>query len=142
MSFGDRDRPISLSFPFLQLASPYFRCILPWNVSSYYGNTMADKSVEGIREDGSPSPTRRASVSLSPGSVTAQTWTLDRSAISMRSYRRGVPVLPPLDWLRGIVSAGERKGSIGVVVWKAPHGRDDDAVVLLRLRDWEALHGD
>ena len=39
------------------------------------------------------------------------------------------------------MSAGERKGSIGVVVWKAPNARDDDAVVVLRLRDWQALHG-
>ena len=45
------------------------------------------------------------------------------------------------EWLRGIVSAGDRNGSIGVVVWKAPNGRDDDAVVVLRLRDWQALHG-
>ena len=45
-------------------------------------------------------------------------------------------------WLRGIVKAGERNGSIGVVVWKAPNARDDDAVVVLRLADWQALHGD
>ena len=46
------------------------------------------------------------------------------------------------DWLRGIVAAGERKGgSTGVVVWKAPNARDDDAVVVLRLRDWQDWHG-
>ena len=54
--------------------------------------------------------------------------------------RRGVPSYLS-EWLRGIVGAGERAGSIGVVVWKAPNARDDDAVVLLRLRDWEDLHG-
>ena len=45
------------------------------------------------------------------------------------------------DWLRGIVGAGERAGSVGVVVWKPPRARDDDALVVLRLKDWEALHG-
>ena len=54
--------------------------------------------------------------------------------------RRGVPSYL-LDWIRGIVGAGERKGSIGVVVWKAPRARDDDALVILRLKDWQALHG-
>ena len=55
--------------------------------------------------------------------------------------RRGLPSYLR-DWLRGIVAAGERKGgSTGVVVWKAPHARDDDAVVVLRLADWEAWHG-
>ena len=55
--------------------------------------------------------------------------------------RRGVPSYLR-DWLRGIVSAGERVNAVGVVIWKAPHGRDDDAVVVLRLKDWQALHGD
>ena len=55
--------------------------------------------------------------------------------------RRGVPSYLR-GWLRGIVSAGERKGSVGVVIWKQPNARDDDAVVVLRLADWQALHGD
>ena len=54
--------------------------------------------------------------------------------------RRGVPSYLR-DWLRGIVAAGERANAVGVVVWKAPRARDDDAVVVLRLKDWEALHG-
>ena len=55
--------------------------------------------------------------------------------------RRGMPSYLK-DWLRGIVAAGERKGgSTGVVVWKAPNARDDDAVVVLRLRDWQDWHG-
>ena len=54
--------------------------------------------------------------------------------------RRGMPGYLR-EWLRGIVAAGERCGSTGVVVWKAPNARDDDAVVVLRLRDWEDLHG-
>ncbi len=47
------------------------------------------------------------------------------------------------DWLQGIVGAAERQATpaSGVVVWKAPNARDDDAVVVLRLKDWEALHG-
>ena len=48
------------------------------------------------------------------------------------------------DWLRGTVGAAERAPSLdqctGVVVWKAPNARDDDFVVVLRLKDWEALH--
>ena len=55
--------------------------------------------------------------------------------------RRGLPSYLR-DWLRGIVAAGERSGTTGVVIWKSPGARDDDAVVLLRLRDWEDLHGD
>ena len=55
--------------------------------------------------------------------------------------RRGVPSYMR-SWLRGIVEAGERHGSIGVVVWKPPRARDDDALVVLRLRDWQDLHGD
>ena len=46
-------------------------------------------------------------------------------------------------WLKGITAAGERhNGATGVVVWKAPNARDDDAVVVLRLRDWESWHGE
>ena len=55
--------------------------------------------------------------------------------------RKGVPSYLR-DWLRGIVAAGERSGTTGIVVWKAPGARDDDAVVVLRLADWQAWHGD
>ena len=56
--------------------------------------------------------------------------------------RRGLPSYLR-EWLRGIVAAGERSGgATGVVVWKAPNARDDDAVVVLRLKDWQDLHGD
>ena len=54
--------------------------------------------------------------------------------------RRGLPSYLK-DWLRGITMAGERAGATGVVVWKAPHARDDDAVVVLRLKDWQDWHG-
>ena len=55
--------------------------------------------------------------------------------------RKGVPSYLK-DWLRGIVAAGERAGGAsGVVVWKEPGAKDDDAVVLLRLRDWQEWHG-
>ena len=55
--------------------------------------------------------------------------------------RRGLPSYLRA-WLRGIVAAGERSGgSTGVVVWKAPNARDDDAVVVLRLKDWQDWHG-
>ncbi len=54
--------------------------------------------------------------------------------------RRGMPSYLR-DWLQGIVGAAERQAGLctGVVVWKAPHARDDDAVVVLRLKDWQAL---
>ena len=55
--------------------------------------------------------------------------------------RRGLPSYLR-EWLRGITAAGDRLNAVGVVVWKAPHARDDDAVVVLRLKDWQALHGD
>ena len=54
--------------------------------------------------------------------------------------RKGMPDYLRV-WLSGIVEAGARKGSIGVVIWKQPGARDDDAAVLLRLRDWQDLHG-
>ena len=54
--------------------------------------------------------------------------------------RRGMPSYLR-DWLRGIVAAGERSGTTGVVVWKAPRALDDEAVVILRLADWQDLHG-
>ena len=54
--------------------------------------------------------------------------------------RRGLPSYLR-DWLRGIVAAGERSGATGVVIWKAPNARDDDAVVVLRLKDWQDWHG-
>jgi hypothetical protein len=43
-------------------------------------------------------------------------------------------------WLRGIVTAAERRGLVGVVVWKPKHERDADALVLLRFADWRELH--
>ena len=51
--------------------------------------------------------------------------------------RRGLPSYLQ-DWLRGIVAAGERSGTTGVVVWKTPRTLDDDAVVVLRLKDWQS----
>lgn len=57
--------------------------------------------------------------------------------------RRGMPAYLK-GWLRGIVGAAARseREATGVVVWKEPNGRDDDAVVVLRLKDWQDLHGD
>ena len=54
--------------------------------------------------------------------------------------RRGLPSYLR-DWLRGIVAAGERKDAMDVVIWKAPRALDDEAVVILRLQDWQNLHG-
>lgn len=44
-------------------------------------------------------------------------------------------------WLAGIVGAGKRSGRIGVLVLKQPRQRDDEALVILRWKDWRDLHG-
>ena len=62
------------------------------------------------------------------------------SFVYQAKLRRGLPSYLR-EWLRGITEAGERSGTTGVVVWKEPRARDDDAVVVLRLKDWQALHG-
>ncbi len=45
------------------------------------------------------------------------------------------------EWLRGIVATATERGRIGIVIWKEPGKKDDDALVVLRLRDWADLHG-
>ena len=46
-----------------------------------------------------------------------------------------------LEWLAGIRSSAERAGKVGVVIWKAKHARDAEALVVLRYQDWVDLHG-
>lgn len=41
-------------------------------------------------------------------------------------------------WLRGICDTADRNDRIGVLVLKMPRMRDDDALVVLRWRDWVA----
>ena len=55
--------------------------------------------------------------------------------------RRGMPSYLR-EWLRGIVAAGGRVDKTGILIWKEPGARDDGAVVVLRLRDWQSWHGD
>ena len=62
------------------------------------------------------------------------------SFVYQAKLRRGLPSYLR-EWLRGITAAGERKNATGVVIWKAPHKPDDEAVVILRLKDWQNLHG-
>ena len=45
------------------------------------------------------------------------------------------------DWLDGIRAAGARRDKIGIIVWKPKGARDNDAIVVLSLRDWTDLHG-
>src|SRR5262245_4947385 len=49
-----------------------------------------------------------------------------------------------LDWLRGIVATASARNKVGVVVWKEPGRKqlDDDALVVMRWRDFVDLHGD
>jgi len=49
-----------------------------------------------------------------------------------------------LGWLDGICDAADRAGGdrIGVVIWQRAAGcLDSEALVVLKLSDWEALHG-
>ena len=49
-----------------------------------------------------------------------------------------------LAWLDGICEAADRAGGdrIGVVVWQRSQGcLDAESLVVLKLKDWEALHG-
>ncbi len=49
-----------------------------------------------------------------------------------------------LAWLDGICEAADRAGGdrIGVVIWQRSQGcLDGESLVVLRLGDWEALHG-
>lgn len=44
-------------------------------------------------------------------------------------------------WLDGVSSVARPVGKIGVLVLKVPHQRDTDALVVLRWKDWQDLHG-
>lgn len=48
------------------------------------------------------------------------------------------------EWLNGIVASASARNRIGVVVWKEPgKGRDDnEALVVMRWKDFVDLHGD
>ena len=54
--------------------------------------------------------------------------------------RQGMPAYLR-EWLTGIVMSAVCKGKVGVVIWKEPRRRDDDAVVVLRLKDWQDIVG-
>jgi hypothetical protein len=45
------------------------------------------------------------------------------------------------DWLSGICGTAKDAGKIGIVVWSAMREDGDDAIVLMRLRDFQDLHG-
>lgn len=45
------------------------------------------------------------------------------------------------EWLAGIVAHGERLGRVPIVVWKPVGAHDDNALVVLRYRDWREPHG-
>ena len=57
--------------------------------------------------------------------------------------RKGMPGYLRV-WLDGICRVAKDKDRIGIVIWKEPgKGKcDDDAVVLVKWKDWVALHGD
>lgn len=45
------------------------------------------------------------------------------------------------DWLSGICGVAKDYGKTGIVVWSAMREDGDDAVVMMRLSDFEQLHG-
>ena len=45
------------------------------------------------------------------------------------------------EWSDSIHATAQRHGRIGVLIVKEPRKRDDDAIVILRYRDWVYLHG-
>lgn len=57
--------------------------------------------------------------------------------------RKGVPSYLR-EWLDGIVASAAARDRVGVVVWKEPGtGRpDDDALVVMRWKDFVELHGE
>lgn len=78
--------------------------------------------------------------------------------IPVTGERNGADVLTPLlaiqvkhgrnrpaflrDWIDGICTTAQACERTGLVVWQSKHERTDDALVLMRLSDFEALHGD
>lgn len=45
------------------------------------------------------------------------------------------------EWSDGICRTAARDGKIGVVIMKEPGKHDDNALVVVRYRDWVELHG-
>jgi hypothetical protein len=45
------------------------------------------------------------------------------------------------DWLSGICANAQPKGKVGLVVWSANRERQGDAIVIMRLSDFQQLHG-
>lgn len=44
------------------------------------------------------------------------------------------------EWVDGIVRHAIARGKVGIVIWKPPRVRDENALVILRYRDWLDLH--
>jgi len=44
-------------------------------------------------------------------------------------------------WLNGIAQRGLERQKVPLVIWSVPHERTGEAIVLLRMKDFEALHG-
>jgi hypothetical protein len=44
-------------------------------------------------------------------------------------------------WVQGICRVADERQKVGLVVWSTMRERGDDALVILRLKDFEALHG-
>jgi hypothetical protein len=46
------------------------------------------------------------------------------------------------EWSDAIHRAAQRDGTVGVLIVKEPGKLDDNALVIVRYRDWISLHGD
>jgi hypothetical protein len=72
------------------------------------------------------------------------------STVQVKLRRGDAPPAYVVSWLKGIRDAANRRnedpslntsGEIGIVVWKKTGADDKDAVVVLSMEDWAALHG-
>lgn len=83
--------------------------------------------------------TERTPVSGRQSDEGAPDWTNALFAAQVKLGRRQPRYLR--DWLGGIVAHAERLKRVPLVIWKPLGARDDDALVVLRYRDWRDLHG-
>lgn len=60
-------------------------------------------------------------------------------AVQVKTGRRQPAFLS--EWLSGICGRAQASGKVGLVVWQGSRQRLDQAVVIVRLSDFEALHG-
>lgn len=66
---------------------------------------------------------------------------LENDWLCVQVKSRKVPGRYLWDWADGIAATARRTGKTGIVVLHRPGDDTEDAVVVLSLREWRALHG-